>query len=65
MAEGATATPEGIDSAGVEAWFARHVPEAELPLRFERVSGGRSNLTYSVRDAGARRWDPGWDPPTT
>jgi len=56
MAEAATATPEGIDPAGVEAWFAHHVPEAERPLRFERLAGGRSNLTYAVQDAGARRW---------
>jgi aminoglycoside phosphotransferase (APT) family kinase protein len=32
------------------------VPQAELPLAFERISGGRSNLTYGVADAGGRRW---------
>jgi aminoglycoside phosphotransferase (APT) family kinase protein len=48
--------PEGIDRPGVEAWFAAKVPGAEVPLAFERISGGRSNLTYGVRDAGGRRW---------
>ena len=45
--EAATAeAPDGIDRAGVEAWFAANVPEVEPPLSFERISGGRSNLTY-------------------
>jgi aminoglycoside phosphotransferase (APT) family kinase protein len=48
--------PAGIDRAGVEGWFSEHVPEAEPPLRFERISGGHSNLTYGVTDAGGRRW---------
>src|SRR3954471_17694540 len=56
MAEPATATPEGIERAAVEAWFVRNLPGGELPLRFERVSGGRSNLTYSVQGAGQGRW---------
>jgi aminoglycoside phosphotransferase (APT) family kinase protein len=49
-------TPEGIDRAGVEAWFEAHVPGARPPLEFERISGGRSNLTYAVRDAGGGAW---------
>jgi aminoglycoside phosphotransferase (APT) family kinase protein len=48
--------PEGIDRAGVEGWFEANVPEAELPLAFERISGGRSNLTFGVRDSGGRAW---------
>jgi aminoglycoside phosphotransferase (APT) family kinase protein len=47
---------EGIDRAGVEAWFREHAGEVELPLAFERISGGRSNLTYAVSDAAGRRW---------
>ena len=43
--------PPGIDPDGVEAWFAAHVPRARLPLRFELIAGGRSNLTYRVEDA--------------
>ena len=50
------AAPDGIDRDGVEAWFEAHVPGVEAPLSFEKVSGGRSNLTYSVTDAGGRRW---------
>ena len=49
-------TPEGIDRAGVEAWFADNVEGVELPLAFERIAGGRSNLTYAVTDAAGRRW---------
>jgi len=47
---------EGIDAEGVGSWFAANVPQAEPPLEFERIAGGHSNLTYSVRDSGARRW---------
>ena len=54
--DGNAAAPEGIDRAGVEAWFERHVEAAQLPLAFERISGGHSNLTYGVTDAGGRRW---------
>jgi aminoglycoside phosphotransferase (APT) family kinase protein len=48
--------PEGIDKAGVEAWFEANVPGAQPPLAFERISGGRSNLTYTVRDCAGRAW---------
>ena len=48
--------PEGIDAEAVEAWFAQAVPAARPPLRFERISGGRSNLTYSVTDSAGTRW---------
>jgi len=50
------ATVDGIDQAGLEAWFAAHAPEAEPPLRFERIAGGLSNLTFRVVDAAGRRW---------
>ncbi len=33
-------------------WFAANVKGAELPLQFELIAGGRSNLTYRVRDSG-------------
>ncbi|MEO8091594.1 MAG: phosphotransferase family protein [bacterium] len=48
--------PEGIDRAGIEGWFEANVEGVELPLAFERIAGGRSNLTYGVADAGGRRW---------
>jgi len=53
---GAATAPEGIDREGVEAWFADRVPSAVLPLAFERIAGGHSNLTYRVSDADGRRW---------
>ncbi len=57
MAEAAeTAAPDGIDRAGVEGWFEANVEGVQLPLAFEMIAGGRSNLTYSVTDAGGRRW---------
>jgi aminoglycoside phosphotransferase (APT) family kinase protein len=55
-ANGIPEAPEGIDKAQVEAWFAEHVPAARLPLTFERISGGHSNLTYGVRDSADGRW---------
>ena len=45
---------EAIDGPGVEAWFADNVPGVEPPLAFERISGGRSNLTYGVQRRGRR-----------
>jgi aminoglycoside phosphotransferase (APT) family kinase protein len=48
--------PEGIDRGGVEAWFEANVADVTFPLQFERISGGRSNLTFAVRDASGRRW---------
>ena len=56
MADGTVEAPEGIDRAGIEGWFAEHVDGVELPLSFERISGGHSNLTYGVRDAAGGRW---------
>jgi aminoglycoside phosphotransferase (APT) family kinase protein len=53
MAEQAT---DGIDGAGVEKWFEGNVEGVEPPLAYERISGGRSNLTYSVTDSAGRRW---------
>ncbi|MBW8060478.1 MAG: phosphotransferase family protein [Solirubrobacterales bacterium] len=55
-ADGIDAAPEGIDRAGVETWFAERLEGLELPLSFERISGGHSNLTYRVSDAAGRRW---------
>ena len=53
MAEG---TPDGIEGASVEAWFVENVDGAEPPLSFDRISGGRSNITYGVSDAAGNRW---------
>jgi aminoglycoside phosphotransferase (APT) family kinase protein len=48
--------PDGIDRAGVEGWFSENVAGAQPPLSFERISGGRSNMTFSVSDAAGGRW---------
>jgi aminoglycoside phosphotransferase (APT) family kinase protein len=47
---------EAIDQPRVEAWFSEHVQDVTPPLSFERISGGRSNLTYAVVDSAGRRW---------
>ena len=31
-------------------------PGVDLPLRFERIAGGHSNLTYRVTDAAGEKW---------
>src|SRR3954469_19570029 len=56
MEQQATEAPEGIDPAGVEGWFEANVPEVELPLSFDRISGGRSNMTFGVRDTDGHAW---------
>jgi aminoglycoside phosphotransferase (APT) family kinase protein len=48
--------PDGINRAGVEGWFGASVPDVELPLSFERISGGRSNMTFGVRDSAGHAW---------
>jgi aminoglycoside phosphotransferase (APT) family kinase protein len=55
-ADGTAGAPRGIDRERVEGWFAAHVPAARLPLSFERISGGHSNLTYGVTDGAGARW---------
>jgi aminoglycoside phosphotransferase (APT) family kinase protein len=47
---------DGIDLAGVGAWFAERVPGLAPPLRYDRIAGGHSNLTYRVSDADGREW---------
>jgi aminoglycoside phosphotransferase (APT) family kinase protein len=47
---------EAIDQGQLEDWFAQEVDGAQPPLDFERIAGGRSNLTYGVTDSAGRRW---------
>jgi aminoglycoside phosphotransferase (APT) family kinase protein len=56
MAEQATEAPEGIDPTGLEGWFEANVAAARPPLSYQRISGGRSNLTFEVRDSAQGRW---------
>jgi len=44
---------DGIDADGATRWFTDHVAGTTPPLHFELISGGHSNLTYSVIDASA------------
>jgi aminoglycoside phosphotransferase (APT) family kinase protein len=46
----------GIRAEAVGAWFCDNVPGARPPLDFELIAGGRSNLTYVVRDAAGAVW---------
>jgi aminoglycoside phosphotransferase (APT) family kinase protein len=55
-ADGSAAPVDGIDAAGMEAWFDAHVPGARAPLAYERIAGGLSNLTYRVTDAAGAEW---------
>ncbi|MGA8745776.1 MAG: phosphotransferase family protein [Solirubrobacterales bacterium] len=55
-ADGSAKAPEGIDRAAIEDWFSEHVPAAQPPLSFTRISGGHSNLTYRVSDTAAGSW---------
>jgi aminoglycoside phosphotransferase (APT) family kinase protein len=48
--------PRGIDGPKVSAWFAENVAGVALPLSFELVAGGRSNLTYAVVDAAGEKY---------
>lgn len=46
--------PAGIRTAAATEWLAEHVGTVG-PLRFERLAGGHSNLTYRIDDAQGRR----------
>jgi len=47
---------EGIDGDRVGAWLEANVADAAGPFRYERIAGGRSNMTYAVTDAVGRKW---------
>ncbi len=52
MADVVPAAAAGVDSGRVGRWLASHIAGLTLPVEFELVSGGRSNLTYRLTDAG-------------
>jgi aminoglycoside phosphotransferase (APT) family kinase protein len=54
--DSATTPVDGIDAAGMAAWFAANVPVAVPPLTYERIAGGHSNLTYRVTDGAGSEW---------
>src|ERR687898_3608866 len=47
---------EGIDRDGLDGWFRANVPGAKPPLAFDRISGGRSTLTFRVTDSAGGAW---------
>jgi aminoglycoside phosphotransferase (APT) family kinase protein len=51
-----TGTTEGIDDERVGDWLEANVAGAAGPFAYERIAGGRSNLTYRVTDSGGRMW---------
>jgi aminoglycoside phosphotransferase (APT) family kinase protein len=46
---------QGIKVAEVTGWLLGHVDNLVPPLRFDLISGGRSNLTYAVTDGAGRK----------
>ena len=51
-----TAAPAGIDVAAATGWLVERVPSVRPPLDAELITGGLSNLTFRLTDAGGRRW---------
>ena len=51
----ASENTEGIDVERVGAWLEANVAGAAGPFTYERIAGGRSNLTYRVTDSGGRK----------
>lgn len=49
-------TPDGIAPRAFEAWFLAQRADVMPPLSYERIAGGRSNLTFIVGDAEGRRF---------
>jgi aminoglycoside phosphotransferase (APT) family kinase protein len=51
-----TDTPQGVDLERLQLWFADHVEGSDGgPLTASLISGGRSNLTYTISD-GVHEW---------
>jgi aminoglycoside phosphotransferase (APT) family kinase protein len=45
----------GLDEPRVSAWIEAHVAGSVPPFSFVLIAGGRSNLTFEVRDGAGRR----------
>ena len=46
----------GIQHDSVSAWFESHVPDVVLPLTFELIAGGHSNLTFKATGADGQSY---------
>ena len=51
----ATPTIPGYDITSVETWLKHHVPHLTHPLRWSKLEGGHSNLTYLLEDARGQK----------
>jgi aminoglycoside phosphotransferase (APT) family kinase protein len=49
-------TTADLDVGRLTGWFEARARGVAPPLVFERIAGGRSNLTFAVSDAVGRRW---------
>ncbi len=47
---------EGIDRERVGEWLVANVNGVSQPFTYERIGGGRSNLTFAVTDGAGRRF---------
>lgn len=45
---------KGINAESVSAWLEANIDGVRLPLSFQIITGGHSNLTYKVTDAAGR-----------
>ncbi len=52
----ADAAPRGIHAENVSRFLRGALPDCTPPFVFELISGGRSNLTYRVRDRRGSTW---------
>ena len=46
----------GIQPGPVTEWLESHIEGVEGPLRFERIKGGHSNLTFKLEDTRGNAW---------
>jgi len=46
---------KGIDARRVSAWLEENIADVQGPFTFRLIVGGRSNLTFEVRDANGRK----------
>ena len=56
MSNASDAPVEGINTERVTAWLGERVPAMAEPLSFSLITGGHSNLTFTVTDGDQRRW---------
>jgi len=56
VADERNTSDDGLDRGRLETWFRESVAGAEPPLTYERITGGRSNLTFRVADSDGGRW---------